>query len=211
MRAKRNPFKRSNYEWKEPITMKRFFFILFTVSFLQLTSIYAQPNKAEIAKRFDKTNSLIKPIEAYVKKVENFVKGEGNPHVIIADSSDYNGNNKPIWKKHLSEESFKTARNKKEFYTIVYIWKRNRKVVQTSFTYFSPSGDWVQYVYYIFNEDGSLAKVDRELRTFMNDIIVNRIHFYDKKGKLLKTIKNFRDLSTRKLIKAPKSFEDIDV
>ena len=45
----------------------------------------------------------------------------------------------------------------------------------------------------------------------MGDIIVNRIYYYHSNGKLLKEKKTFRNLETKKFIKAPESFQDIDV
>jgi hypothetical protein len=83
--------------------------------------------------------------------------------------------------------------------------------VQVNFTYSSPSGDWVEYYFQTYRTDGSLAKVDRELRTFMGDIIVNRIQIYDETGKLLKETKNYRNLATQKTIKPTDNYQDVEV
>ena len=191
--------------------MKKITVVFFAIAFFAITVTYAQPKKRETAKRWEQTNKLVKPIEAYAKTIEDFIKKEGKPHLIIADASNPNKDKNPIWKNFASKDALEKAREKRETYTIAYLWKKNNKIVAANFTYFSQSGDWVQYVYYVFNRDGSLAKVNRELRTFMGDIIINRIHIYNRKGKLIKETKNFRDLATGKLIKAPKSFQDIDV
>ena len=167
--------------------------------------------KFEAAETIEQSDELIKPIEAYAKMIEDFVEKEKKPHLIITDVEDYNNAEKAIWKTYTSEEAFEKARETEESYKTAYIWKKNDKVVAVNMSYSSPSGDWVQYVYYVFREDGSVAKANRELRTFLGDIIVNRIHIYDEDGKLLKETKTFRDLDTQKPVKATENFQDIDV
>ncbi len=193
--------------------MKKLNLAILVIAFFTLQSslIFAQANKLVTAKRVKQTDKKVKPIEAYAKKIENFVKAEKKPHLVIADVSDFNKDEKPIWKKYASEAEFEKARETQESYEIAYIWNKNNKPVAVNFTYSSPSGDWAQYVYYIFREDGSVARADRELRTFMGDIIVNRIYIYDETGKLLKETKTFRDLETQKPVKATKNFQDMDV
>ncbi len=176
---------------------------------LQVSNVFAQSNKLETAKRVEQTNKLVKPIDAYVKTIEDFVEKEGKPHLIITDVSDYNKDGNSIWKTFDSQKDFE--KSNAESYTTAFIWKKDGKVIATNLTYSSPSGDWVQYVYYVFYEDGYVAKSNRELRTFMGDIIVNRINTYDKNGALLKESTNYRDLKTQKPVKATTNFQDIDV
>jgi hypothetical protein len=181
------------------------------VLLFQSAIVLAQGNKPVTAKRAGQTDKLVKPIEAYARKIEAFVKSEGKPHVIVADVSDYNKSDKAVWKKYTSEDELEKARETEESYTIAYNWKKDGKLVATNFTYSSPSGDWAEYVYYIFREDGSTARAERELRTFMGDLIVNRIYIYDEKGKLLKQTKTFRDLETQKPVKPTDDFQDMEM
>ncbi len=134
---------------------------------------------------------------------------EGKPDVIIADFADYEKGNAPIWKKFASEDELEKAREKNESYTIAYIWTKGDGIAQVNFTHFSPSGDWAEYYFHTYREDGSLSTVNRELRTFMDDIIVNRIQTYDENGKLLQETKTFRDLNTQKPIPA-KEYIDME-
>jgi hypothetical protein len=57
---------------------------------LGISSVFAQANKLETAKRVEQTNKLVKPIEADAKTIEDFVEKEEKPHIVIADVSDYN-------------------------------------------------------------------------------------------------------------------------
>lgn len=170
-----------------------------------------KPCKFEEEKNSVDSDGQVKQIEAYAKTIQAFVEKEQKPHLVIADVADYNNAEKAIWKMFKSEEEFEEARETEEAYEIAYIWKKDGKIVAANFTYSSPSGDWAQYVYYVFREDGSTARADRELRTFLGDIIVNRIHIYDEAGKLLKETKTFRDLATQEPVKANENFQDIDV
>lgn len=160
---------------------------------------------------FGRTGDSAPQADAYVKKIKDFISAAGAPHMIFADVADYNNAEKPVWKRFDSEEEFEKAREDEESYETAYIWKKDGKVVAANFTYSSPSGDWVQYVYYVFRADGSTARADRNLRTFMGDIIVDRIYTYDKNGKLVGETKSFRDLNTGNPIKKPESFIDMDV
>jgi hypothetical protein len=176
----------------------------------QASVVFAQENKVETTKRKEQTDKLIKPIEAYVKTIEDFVDKEKKPHIVIADISDYNKADQPIWRKYDSEEEFEKAREVTESYNIAYIWKKNGKVVQVNFTYSSPSGDWVEYYFQTYRPDGTLAKVEREMRTFLGDIIITRTQIYNEKGKLLKEAKNYRDLNTGKPVKATDNYQSVD-
>ena len=128
---------------------------------------------------------------------------------MITDVSDYNNDDKPKWKKFASEKDF--DKSTEDAYTTAFIWKKDGKAIATNFTYSSPSGDWAQYMFYVFREDGSVAKATRDLRTFMGEIMVVRTYYFDQDGKLLKETKQFRDLKTKKFVKASNNFQDIDV
>lgn len=153
----------------------------------------------------------LKDTEAYVASIVSFVEKEGEPHMILADVSDYNQGSEPVWKKYDSIKDFENAREEEESYTIAFIWKKDGKTVAVNFTYSSPSGDWAHYVSYVFRADGSAASVKRELRTFMGDLVVIRISMYDEKGTELKSSKKFLDLETEKPLAEPKDFQDVDV
>lgn len=153
----------------------------------------------------------LKDTEAYVASIRSFAEKEGEPHLILADVSDYNQGSEPVWKKYESLRDFENAREEEESYTVAFIWKKDGKPVAVNFTYSSPSGDWAHYVEYVFRPDGSAAAVRRELRTFMGDLIVIRTAIYDEKGKELKSSKKFLDLETEKEKAPTEDFQDIEV
>lgn len=177
-----------------------FFFVICAFSFLPVA---AQTNK----------NAEIKRINAYVKTVDALVKRYKNPQLIFADISDYNDDSKSKWRKFASEKTLEKFRETNETYTIAYNWRKNGKLVQSTFTLFSPSGDWAQYDYYYFRENGTIAKTSSELRTFYGDLIVLRNFYFDGKGKLLRQTTQYRDLRTKKPVKKPKGedYQNSDV
>jgi hypothetical protein len=169
-------------------------FSLITLAFL----LFALQNAAVTAQTVE-ADKAVQAVEAYIKTIDAFVAKEGGPHLVIARVGDYNDEDSLVWKKFDSEEEFENA--EVESYETAYVWKKEGKVVRVNVTYSSPSGDWVEYFLQTYREDGTLAYVDRELRTFLGDIIVNHIRIFDENGKRLTETKRFRDLNTDKEIK----------
>jgi len=175
--------------------------------FVLTLALFFLPISAQINK-----NAEIKRINAYVKTIDSFV-GKKKPHLIYADTSDYNEGSKPKWRKFASVKALEKFRESSETYTIAYNWRKSGKLVQSNFTLFSPSGDWTQYDFHYFRADGTIAKIASELRTFMGDMIVLRDFYFDRKGKLLRQTARYRDLNTNKPVKKPKAgdFQTTDV
>ena len=160
--------------------------------------------------RYEKTSKELAPVKAYVDGVKKFVEKEKDPHVIYADVADYNKSDKAEWAKFDSRAAYEN--DKRDSYTIGFVWKKDGKIVQVNMTNTSPSGDWVHYVFHTFHPNGQLAYADKELRTFMGDIIVNRRSYYDKNGKEIMNSTSYRDLATGKVVKKPEGgFQDIEV
>ena len=170
-----------------------FFFVIFALSFLPAA---AQTNK----------NAEIKRINDYVKRTDAFTKRYKNPQLIYADISDYNDDSKSKWRKFASEKALEKFREQTETYTIAYNWLQKGKIIKSNFTLFSPSGDWTNYVYHHFREDGSLARAESEMRTFNGDLIIIQDFYFDRQGRLLKKTVKYLDLQTKKPIKQTKEF-----
>lgn len=167
---------------------------------LLLLIIFACP--ALVFAQADKT-AEIKAIDAYTKKIDAFVKRSKNPHLVFADTSQ---TARSKWRQFASEKALEKFREKTETYEIVYVWRQTGKIAETSTTLFSGSGDWVHYIYHYFREDGTLAKVESDLRSFYGDIIVEQEFYYNKSGRQLKKAVRYRDLKTKKFKKVdPKS------
>lgn len=182
--------------------MKKRTFFLCTITLFLIHSIFAQTAQ---------NDSAIAEIDSLTASVRKYIEAEGPPHMIIADAADYNKTDKPVWKVFNTEADFEAAREKKDFNNIAYLWYDKGVPVAANFTYSSESGDWAQYVKYIFRPGGTVAHVNRELRTFMGDIVVERNYYFSESGKILKETKNFRDLMTDKPLAEPKDFMDMDV
>ncbi|NNE68539.1 MAG: hypothetical protein HKN33_18375 [Pyrinomonadaceae bacterium] len=178
------------------------------IASLLLASPLAAQNKHDVAKRIQETAKKLAPIRAYVKSVQKDVQKKGVPDTVVADISDYNNSEKPEWKTYESAHAYET--DERESYTTAFIWKKEGRITQVNFTYSSPSGDWAQYVFHTYYPNGKAAKIDRELRTFLGDVIVNRVSYYDKKGKAVAENVTYRDLETKKLIRKPESFMDME-
>ena len=166
-------------------------------------------NKYQTGKRVAQSKKQLAPVEAYVRAVKYYVDEVEMPDEVIANVADYNNATKPEWKYFDSLRAYEEA--DVDSYETYFVWKINGKTSQVNVTYSSPSGDWVHYVYHTFYPNGSAAKIERDLRTFMGDIIVNRVGYYNRRGKLLAKTESYRDLTTQNPIKKPESFIDIDV
>lgn len=167
--------------------------ILFILAFQNIS--FAQTNTAEI-----------KRIKAYCKTVDVFLKRNKNPHLVFADISDYNDDSKSKWRKFSSDKALEKFRTRNETYTIAYNWRKNGKLIQSNFTFFSPSGDWANYVYHYFRPDGTLAKVESDMRTFYDDMIILQTIYFDSKGKILSKATQYKDLRSKKKKEPSKDF-----
>jgi len=148
----------------------------------------------------------VRNINSYVRSIDSFVKN-GRNILIVANTADYD-KEKPEWKRFDSEADLEKFREKTETYTIAYNFRKGGNLVASNFTKFSPSGDWAKYLNHYFRNDGSLAKVTRELRTFYGDFIVIEDLYFDRKGKQLKKSVRYLDLTSHKPKKPSK--EDLD-
>lgn len=142
-----------------------------------------------------RSSSTIRPIDAYVRSLDAWVSSRKEPDLVVADTADVQAP-KPAWKRFESVAALDKAREEHETYTIAFNWKRNGRITVSNFTYFSPSGDWSQYVHHYFRFDGTLAMVSAELRTFMDDCVIKQRFYFNSAGKRLKKTLRYFDLNT---------------
>lgn len=141
--------------------------------------------------------AAIKKIDLYCKTVDALSKNGGAPELVFADTAGMN-DKRSKWRRFASERALEKFRKRSETYSIAYNWRRGGRIVASNFTLFSGSGDWARYVYHCFREDGSVARVESELRTFYGDFIVIRRRYFDETGKQISTSVKYLDLTTRK-------------
>ena len=139
----------------------------------------------------------VKSIDAYCKTVDAIRKKHKKPDLIFADTADMN-EHKEKWRKFASEKALDKFRENSETYSIAYNWQSGGRVIASNFTLFSGSGDWVKYNNHCFREDGTLAVLESDYRTFNGDFMVVRRRYFDTNGKLTSKSVKFLDLTTRK-------------
>jgi hypothetical protein len=135
-------------------------------------------------------------IEAYGKQMDAYARRNTGRGRLFADTSDYRDANSPArWREFRS----KRALQRSEAYSASTVWSNQAgDPVLAEFSLSSPSGDWAHNVTYYYRDDGTLAKLHSELRTFMGELIVIRDRLYDSKAKLLQEKTTYLDLKTRK-------------
>lgn len=155
----------------------------------------------------------IKRIDRYVDSIESIATDAKKPHVIFADTSDYeSGTGKPSWIEFVSVEALEKHREEKqETYSVAYVWKKDDKTVLVRFTLFSPSGDWAQYDTHYFRADGSIAKSESELRTFYGEFVLKRTKWYNAAGRQIASTRAYFDLQSNKPISKPKEGYESEV
>lgn len=73
----------------------------------------------------------------------------------------------------------------------------NGEIVVSIFTLFSESGDWANYVYYYFRQEGTLAKIQLEYRTFHGNFAAIKDAYFDSKGEVLERKVKYLDLDNK--------------
>lgn len=139
----------------------------------------------------------VKSIDAYCKTVDAVRKKRKTPELVFADIAEMDSD-KGKWRKFASEKALEKFRETTETYSIAYNWRSGGRIVASNFTLFSGSGDWVKYVYHVFRDDGTLARVDTDFRTFNGDFKVIRRRYFDRDGKQISRSAQFLDLKTGK-------------
>jgi hypothetical protein len=160
------------------------------------------------------TQSDIAAIEVYARGLDSYIKRNARAARYFADtSSQTEAQDRPArWQEFKTKRALDNAWQNNKTYTSSNVWfNQTGELVVALFTYSSPSGDWAQYVTNYYRKDGTLAKSNAELRTFMGDVIRISDRLYDGQGKLLKEQTRFLDLTTRKPKKVNKDeFMDME-
>src|SRR5262249_40796199 len=125
------------------------------------------------------------------------VKKKKEPDLVFANTADYETND-PKWQKFDSIKILDKFRESQEAYSIAYNWRSKNKLAGSNFTFFSPSGDWSQYVEHYFRPNGTTAMVKAELRTFMDDCVIKQKYYFDGRGRRIKRTLAYFDLNTNK-------------
>lgn len=150
--------------------------------------------------------SEIAGIDAYVAKINQFMKVNKSSARIFADVSG-SDDNTDRWQEFRNEDEMEKVRTGDNLNTIAFVSTNSGKVNASSFTFTSPSGDWAHLITYYFREDGSLAKIHAELNTFYGNLSVIRDLYFNNRGVLLKNTRRYLDLKTKKVRKPGEFFD----
>lgn len=156
-----------------------------------------------IAAGISAQSAAVKSINSYCKVAAALQNQRKTPELIFADTAGQE-DNKEKWRSFVSEKALEKFRKNSETYTIAYNWRRGGKIIASNFTLFSGSGDWVKYNNHCFRDDGSLARIESDYRTFMGDFQVIRKRYFDETGKAIGSSVRYLDLKNGK----PKAAKD---
>ncbi|MFT3746045.1 MAG: hypothetical protein QM785_17375 [Pyrinomonadaceae bacterium] len=149
-----------------------------------------------------KISPAVKKIDAYVKTVDAIRTKLKKPSLVFGDTADIESD-KEKWQKFASDKALEKFRTRNEVYNIAYNWLSGGKIVQSSFTLSSPSGDWAKYNNHYFRVDGTLAMIESDYRTFLGDFMVIRRRYFDTAGKQIHMTEKYLDLRSKKPKKHP--------
>ncbi|MEQ1605350.1 MAG: hypothetical protein ABL999_10835 [Pyrinomonadaceae bacterium] len=150
-----------------------------------------------------KLSPEVKKIDAYVNKIDAIRKKLKKPSLIFGDTADTESDTEK-WQKFASEKALETFRTRNEVYSIAFNWLSGGKIVQSTFTLSSQSGDWAKYNDHYYRADGSLAMIESDYRTFLGNFMVVRRRYFDDTGKQIHMTEKYLDLRSKK----PKQHSD---
>jgi len=149
---------------------------------------------------------LIDSVEKYCATVEEH-GGKREPDFIVGVSSQGSANSNG-WKLFHSENELQKAWEAEGNNDAAFVWLNQGKINSTNFTLQSGSGDWALYTHHCFRQDGTVARIESELRTFNGNMIARRKWIFDPSGVKKKFTEEFLDLNTEKPKQPDADFED---
>lgn len=148
---------------------------------------------------------LLASIDSYANQVNRFVRSHRGRIFASSSSEDSEQENWREFKSVAKLKKSETAWDQQ-----AHVWLNQKNPVNARFALISPSGDWFQYVYYYFREDGTLAKIQSELNTFHGNLTVITNKLYNVDGTLLHVTTRYLDLKTHKPTKS-RDFMDQEI
>lgn len=143
------------------------------------------------------TASQVKSINAFCKQIDSIQKRRKTPELVYANTADANSSTEK-WRKFASAKALDKFRERNEVYDIAYNWRSGGRLIASTFTYSSQSGDWVNYVDHCFRADGTVARVETDYRTFLGDFKVLRKRYFNAAGRQISSSVRYLDLRSGK-------------
>lgn len=143
------------------------------------------------------TASQVKSINTYCKQIDTIQKRRKSPELVYANVADMNSS-KEKWRKFASAKALEKFRERNEVYDIAYNWRSGGRLIASTFTHSSPSGDWVNYVTHCFRADGTVARVETDYRTSLGDFKVLSTRYFTSSGRQISSSIKYLDLQSGK-------------
>lgn len=203
---------RTRWTFHAKLGLKFFTIVFFSGIFLVFRLCPISGNAAEQSATHKSTTNAnttgIAEIEKYYTDVQARTSKREPDFVFGLPSST--DKHEAQWRKFASTAELKKAAESAEanLEQQVYVWTEGGKVIAANFTLQSESGDWALYPIYCFRENGTIAEISSELRTFYGEMLVRRDWKFDSNGRLLESKEKFLDLKTESPKKPDEEFVD---
>ena len=127
------------------------------------------------------TRVEVQLIDRYCKEVDRYVRAHPSAFVNVRQGSGVNNAGNGKWRRWPKARSAEAVDSNGD----ARLWRRNGKIIFVTFLFQSGSRDWALYVNNYYRPDGTIAKIDSELRTFYGDVSVERDWLYRPDGSLV--------------------------
>ena len=124
-------------------------------------------------------------IKAYCKKVDQFIKANPNSRRAFASNSSGVGRVREDWHESGIESDNRMEEARENLNENASVWLSQGRIVGANFTFRRESRDWIQSAMYYYREDGTLARINAQLKMFHDEMTFIREQFYDRKGVLI--------------------------
>jgi hypothetical protein len=142
--------------------------------------------------------SSVTAIDAYSTQVTKYSRSHKSTAIMAVDVSDYEKGSPANWRVFKTQADYEAYAKEHDIYTEATNWRQGGRVVLSEFGYSSPSGDWSRAVKNYFRSDGTLAKAESEMRTFVNNCVIRKRLYYGADGALIQKTTNYSDLFTNR-------------
>ncbi|MBN1524957.1 MAG: hypothetical protein JW904_10760 [Spirochaetales bacterium] len=154
--------------------------LVFISLFISLSLAFNQPD----------TTAAIKNTEQLCSIADTIQKGNPNGDLFLIRQMNFETFELLPW------QTLESAPEAEMWMMQLVIYKHDSNIILAVLAETSPSGDWETETKYYFWPDGSIAKTEALLSTFLGNAVIHREYIYDKTGKLLKQEETIRDMNT---------------
>jgi len=124
-------------------------------------------------------------IKAYCKKVDQFIKTNPNSRRAFATNLSGVDRGPEEWHESGIESDTRMEEAPENLNENATVWLSQGRIVGANFTFRRESRGWIQSAMYYYREDGTLARINAQLKMFHDEMSFIREQFYDRKGVLI--------------------------